>query len=87
MTSEWVRAWVDAPDSGDPSFWGAYATVSYVLTGEHRPYDRKVAYARRLLPEGRWGAWEIFGRYAHLDLDDQDVSGGTLDRGTLGVNW
>ncbi len=87
LTSEWVRAWVDARNLGDPRFWGTYATLSYVLTGEHRPYDRKVAYARRILPQGRLGAWEIFGRYARLDLDDQQVMGGVLDKGTLGLNW
>ena len=26
------------------------------ITGEHRPYDRKAGYARRVLPQGRWGA-------------------------------
>ena len=49
MTAEYARAWVDAPESGDPRFWGTYVTLSCVLTGEHRPYDRKVAYARRII--------------------------------------
>jgi phosphate-selective porin OprO/OprP len=78
---------VDAPATGDPRFWGASLTASYVLTGEHRPYSPYVAYARRVLPQSRWGAWEIFARYSHVDLDDAGVHGGTMSKGALGVNW
>jgi phosphate-selective porin OprO/OprP len=87
LLSEYARARVDSPATGDPSFWGGYVTVSYVLTGEHRPYDPKVAYARRVLPQGRWGAWEVFARYSHIDLDDALVAGGTMNKGALGVTW
>jgi len=87
LLSEYARARVDSPTTGDPTFWGAYVTVAYVLTGEHRPYDPKVAYARRILPQGRWGAWEVFARYSHIDLDDAAVAGGTMDKGAFGVNW
>jgi phosphate-selective porin OprO/OprP len=86
-SAEYTRAWVYAPGSGDPRFWGTYVTVSYVLTGEHRPYDKKVAYARRILPDRPWGAWEVVGRYSHVDVTDQLVEGGVFDRGTIGLNW
>ena len=39
------------------------------------------------MPEGRWGSWEVFARYSHVDLDDQLVSGGVMDKGALGLNW
>jgi phosphate-selective porin OprO/OprP len=68
-------------------FWGTYLAVSYVLTGEHRPYDKKVAYARRLLPQSKWGAWELVGRYSHVDVSDRLVDGGIFDRETVGINW
>jgi phosphate-selective porin len=87
MSAEYARAWVDAPASGDPSFRGGYIVVSYVLTGEHRPYDKKVAYARRVLPQRRIGAFELVGRYSHVDLEDALVKGGIFDRTTLGINW
>jgi phosphate-selective porin len=87
LSAEYARAWVDAPNSGNPRFWGAYLAASYVLTGEHRPYDKRVAYARRILPEGRWGAWEVVGRYSHVDVQDNVVDGGIFDRGTVGINW
>jgi phosphate-selective porin len=82
-----TRAWVAAADSGNPRFWGAYVVASYVLTGEHRPYDRKVGYTRRILPEARWGAWEIVGRYSHVDVADRQIDGGIFDRETVGLNW
>jgi phosphate-selective porin len=62
VTTEYVHAAVHSPQTGTPAFQGGYVTVSYVLTGEHRPYDRSVAYARRVMPASRWGAWEIFTR-------------------------
>jgi len=87
FSGEYSRAWVDARDSGDPHFWGTYIAASYVLTGEHRPYDKAVAYARRILPAHRWGAFEVVGRYSHVDVDGRLVRGGIFDRGTIGINW
>jgi phosphate-selective porin len=78
---------VDAPASDNPQFWGTYVAVSYVLTGEHRPYDKKVAYARRILPEHPWGAFEVVGRYSHVDVTDRAIDGGIFDRWTAGINW
>jgi phosphate-selective porin OprO/OprP len=65
------------------NYWGAYATVSYFLTGEHRPYDRKLGVYDRLIPfenffrvrgpnrgigQGK-GAWEVAGRLSYIDLN------------------
>jgi phosphate-selective porin OprO/OprP len=87
VTAEYVHAFVDAPGVGDPSFHGYYVTGAYVLTGEHRPYDRKVGYARRILPRGRWGAYEVVGRFGLVDLNDAAVSGGVLQKSWVGLNW
>jgi phosphate-selective porin OprO/OprP len=57
------------------------------LSASHRPYDRNVGFARRLIPEHRWGAVELVARYSHLDLDDKSVHGGVLDKGLLDVSW
>ena len=86
-TADYARMRVDSPDNGNPRFWGGYVVVSYVLTGEHRPYDKTVAYARRILPQRKWGAWELVGRYSHVDIADREVDGGVFGRGTLGLNW
>lgn len=87
MSAEYARSWVDSADSGNPGFWGGYVSVSYVLTGEHRPYDRNAGYARRIPPAGRGGAWEIVGRYSHVDLTDGPVDGGIFNRETIGLSW
>jgi phosphate-selective porin OprO/OprP len=79
---------------------GAYLEVLYFLTGETRAYNRKTANFDRVIPnenfwivttpDGRcmgWGAWQVGGRYSHLDLTDAGIEGGILDSFTLGLNW
>jgi phosphate-selective porin OprO and OprP len=87
LLAEYIRADLSTDDGSDPAFDGWYLTGSWVLTGESRPYDRKAGYARRILPQGRWGAVEVIGRYGHVDLDDGPVRGGTMDGWWAGVNW
>jgi phosphate-selective porin len=87
LLAEYVRADLSTRDGGSPTLDGYYLTGSWALTGEHRPYDRKAGYARRILPEGRWGSVELIGRYGRVDLDDGPVSGGTMDGWWAGVNW
>lgn len=84
---EYVTAKVDSPLHDDPTFSGWYVTGSWVLTGETRPYDRNVGYARRVIPTGRWGAPELVVRYSSVDLDDNDITGGSYDRVSLGLAW
>jgi phosphate-selective porin OprO/OprP len=84
---EYVRSWVRSPETGYPSFSGWYLLASWVLTGEHRPYDKKVGYARRIIPTHRWGAPELVARFSKLDLDDRAVSGGVLDKWFFGADW
>ncbi len=87
VLAEYVRADLSTRDDQDPTLDGFYVTGSWVLSGEHRPYDRKAGYARRVLPQGRWGAVELIARYGHVDLDDRNVHGGTMDGWWAGVNW
>jgi len=69
------------------AFQGCYVTASWILTGETRPYDRTVAYARRVMPRGRWGAPELVARFSHVDLEDGSIAGGVFDKVYVGVNW
>jgi phosphate-selective porin OprO/OprP len=87
LLGEWVRATVHRPEQPSPQFWGAYATASWIVTGEHRPYERAIGGARSPAPAGRLGAWEVVARYAHADAADVGIDGGVLDKWYLGVNW
>jgi phosphate-selective porin len=87
ILTEYAHAWVESPEKGNPAFNGSYVTASYVLTGENRPYDRKVGYARRVIPRSRWGAVELVGRFGYLDIDDTDIKGGKLAKWYAGANW
>jgi phosphate-selective porin len=87
LLAEYVTASLQTADGSDPRLSGYYLTAGWVLSGEHRPYDRKAGYARRVLPQRRWGAVELIGRIGRVDLDDGMVAGGTMDGWWAGVNW
>ena len=82
--------------SQDAEFDGWYASASYLLTGETRPYKASAGKFKRIVPDnpfslknGTWGAWEIAARYETTDLTDlgAGVSGGELDAVTFGLTW
>jgi phosphate-selective porin len=87
LLAEYVHADVHSSAAGDPAFSGWYLTGSWVVSGDYRPYDRKAGYARRVLPQGEWGAVELVARVGRVDLDDAAVEGGTMDGWWLAVNW
>ena len=87
VLTEYVKAWVESPKYENPSFSGTYIIGSYVLTGETRPYDKLVGYARRVIPKSRFGAVELVGRFGYLDIDDRLIKGGKLKKWYVGVNW
>jgi phosphate-selective porin OprO/OprP len=87
VLTEYVRSQVNATQLANPSFYGFYITGSWFITGDHRPYDRNVGFARRPIPRHRWGAVELAARYSRLDLDNKSVHGGVMDKGLLDVNW
>lgn len=87
VLGEYILARVSAPTYGNPLFQGVYLTGSWVLTGEHRDYDRAAGLARRLVPRGRWGAPEIVARYSAVDLESRGIRGGSFDRFEVGLNW
>lgn len=84
---EYVHNWTSTNDFGIEQFNGYYVTGSYVLSGEQRPYDQKAAYARRIKPTGKYGAWEIFLRVGQNDLETKNVHGGINNRYDVGLNW
>ncbi len=95
LQSEYTHSLVNGEDGqGNVGFWGAYAQVSYFLTGEHKVYEPEYGRFGRVKPkanfnpaQGGWGAWEIAARYSYLDLDDRNVEGGKLSDVTAAINW
>ncbi len=100
VQAEWHQARVslredeDFPHDGSAYLRGFYVYISYLLTGEHRPYNPATGVLGRVRPntnvgaEGRGlGAWELAARYSELDLNDGPVEGGHLRNATVGVNW
>ncbi|WP_454761644.1 OprO/OprP family phosphate-selective porin [Caulobacter segnis] len=86
----------------DPKFTGWYVEGGWVLTGEARKYNPNTfafdapAIANPFDPKaGKWGAWELAGRYSVLDLNHHEnatlagdrVRGGEQTIWTVGLNW
>jgi phosphate-selective porin OprO/OprP len=90
--SEFIHALVSREGATSVGFSGVSAQAACILTGEHRPYNRKAGVLGRVVPshdfgKSGYGAWEVAARWSMLDLDDGDVRGGTLNTSTLGLNW
>jgi phosphate-selective porin OprO/OprP len=101
LQSEYAFALVDQI-GGPPLFFNGYmAQVSYFLTGEHRPYDRKQGIHKRLEPfedffrvrtksqgvQNGLGAWEVAARFSNIVLNDKNIKGNNLTDFTIGLNW
>jgi phosphate-selective porin OprO/OprP len=81
---------VRRPGLPDPTFFGGYAEVGMVLTGESRTY--KDGAFDRLKPSspitaGGIGAFEVNARYDHLDLNDAGIAGGRQRAALVGLVW
>jgi phosphate-selective porin OprO/OprP len=103
LQSEYMMCSVDADDGTDPFFNGWYAQASYFLTGEYRPYQRKLAILDRVIPNTNFirylgdpddkrtcygpGAWEVAVRLSQVDLNDDGWTGGRNTDFTAGLNW
>jgi phosphate-selective porin OprO/OprP len=65
--------------------YGSYASASWLVTGESRPYS--AGNVGNPKPAHRHGAVELLLRRDHLDLDDAGIAGGRARSWTLGANW
>jgi phosphate-selective porin OprO/OprP len=87
LLSEYGRGWVASPTNGNPQFSAFYMVGSWIITGETRPYDRTLGYTRRIIPQRRWGAWEVVTRVGRVDLDNRLIKGGNFTKTYVGLNW
>ena len=93
--AEYMGAFVNGDDGmKNTTFWGAYAQLSYFLTGERRNYQFGKGNFGRVKPKvnfnpakGDWGGVEVGVRYSYLDLSDEFVRGGKMWDITAGINW
>ncbi len=102
VVGEYQSVWLDR-DAGfrNTRFDGGYVYISYFLTGEHMPWDRKSGTLGRIVPlqnfwivdrcdgcrKAAWGAWQLAARYSVADFSDEDVLGGEGESFTFGLNW
>jgi phosphate-selective porin OprO/OprP len=100
IQSEYMCSRVDQI-GGPPLFFnGAYAYITYFLTGENHTYNKQSGTLDRVFPfenffrvrtndgtQTGMGAWEIAARWSHIDLDSRNIQGGRLSDLTLALNW
>ena len=103
ITGEWMQVWMqrNAGFGDDLYFNGGYVSISYFLTGEHIPWNRKVGMMGRVSPienffcvrnrDGSYGkglgAWQVALRLSRADFNDKDIRGGVGQSATLALNW
>ncbi len=103
VQSEYMLNAINRSAHSDAQINSAYVEVSYFLTGENRPYNRKSGVFDRVKPYENFfrvrdedgnvymgkGAWELKYRYSYLDCyDGGAIAGGsTVGDNTFGVNW
>ena len=103
LVGGYQNVWLERdPGSGnDLHFGGGYVYVSYFLTGEHMPWNRRSGTIGRIKPfenfflvrtsDGQCGtglgAWQLGVRYSYGDLNDLDILGGIGESVTFGLNW
>ena len=84
--------------AGDATFDGGYASLSWILTGERRPWSMDDGEFGQVMPKNKkTGAWELAARYSYLNLTDEEaelssgsgspILGGGAIITTLGLNW
>ena len=81
-----------SPSTQNPTFRGGDAVISYIITGESRPYTTiggiySFVPIKKSVFKGGPGAIEVLLRYSELDLDAGTIQGGKFWRITPMVNW
>jgi phosphate-selective porin OprO and OprP len=90
--TEYYVEQANSREANDPIFHGGDMMVSWIVTGETRPYAAPVGTFRAVSParpvfKGGPGAFEAVLRVSYIDLDSDSLSGGKFWRITPMVNW
>jgi phosphate-selective porin OprO/OprP len=101
FAAEYQNSWMNREGDTQLHFHGAYAYLSYFLTGESMTWNRETGQLGPTTPfenfflvdtcndgvEAGWGAWQVAVRGSYGDLSDDDVQGGEGESITFGLNW
>ena len=93
LSTEYMQSTVSGIGYQNDTVRGYYVQGGYYLTGEHRPWNEKLAAWDRLHPNrnfdwnGGWGAVELAARFDLMDMNTRNINGGSMEIGTLGINW
>ena len=89
--AELINARLNRLDNPDFIYTAFYVMGSYFLTGESKPYKTKGSFGRikpkKNFGNGGPGAWEIGLRFSAMDLNKENVAGGSLNNVSLALNW
>jgi phosphate-selective porin OprO and OprP len=91
--AEYMQATVSGQGYSSDTVRGFDISGGWFLTGESRPYDEKKGTWGRVKPKSNFigghgtGAVEIAARFDLMDMNTQHIRGGSIDAGTLAVNW
>jgi len=92
MGGEYYWQRVHSPQNGNPWFHGGEAVVSWVTTGEARPFNLAGNYFTEVVPDstviqGSSGAWAPLVKVSYSNLTNGPIQGGILWRITPMINW
>ncbi len=95
LQGEYIGVQCNVDGGDDPTFWGSYVQVAYLLGGRGFGYDRSSQTFSKIRPCnnfdctqcGHLGAVEFAARWSHIDLTDGGYTGGEADDFTIGINW
>lgn len=91
--AEYMQSEINGTGYSGDTLRGFYVQGGWFITGENRPYDVKRGTWDRLVPKNSfiggsgWGAFEIAYRYDLMDMNTKNINGGSIDIGTLALNW
>ena len=91
--AEYMQAVVSGQGYNNDTVHGFDISGGWFLTGESRPYDEKKGTWGRVKPKSNFigghgtGAVEIAARFDLMDMNTQNIKGGSIDAGTLALNW
>ncbi|MDQ5769798.1 porin [Thiothrix subterranea] len=87
VQGEYLHTTVARDNRPDVNLHGGYVAAAYTVTGEKRRYNSKDAQFEGIQPKRDQGAVELVARVSALDLDSDNISGGSVRGQTLGANY